>query len=145
MSFWCLCPKIWDSRVYNKSEEIVSSVRAVFQKCIGPNTFKYSPSAIFISRADGTLIDCNDAYLSMLGFSKEEVIGQLDSFLECLGGDGEILKTRIGNGVVVEQFKKQITRKDGSSFWAQVTVSKIPSLEGSPALFAVPPENWTVE
>ncbi len=96
--------------------------------------FDYAPDGIIISDNEGYYLDANASACTLLGYSRDELIGKQASYI--------VIPTEIKNiEPALEEIKNtsnyfkewQLRRKDGSSFCAEVTGSSMP--DGSP--FAV--------
>ena len=106
--------------------------------------FNYSPDSYLIM-SNGVIIDCNNAAEKSLGCLHEELIGVLPfSFFPEFQSDGILSKElaaqrrvdTLNSGKNV--FEWILKRKDGTEFWAIVSLSKM-NLNNEPVLFAT----WT--
>ena len=103
--------------------------------------FNYSPDSYLIM-SNGVIIDCNNAAEKSLGCSKEELIGAIPyNFFPEFQTEGNLSKelavqrrmdTLISGKNVFDWILK---RKDGTEFWATVSLSKM-NLNNEPVLFA---------
>ena len=90
-------------------------------------------NGVVFTKPTGEIIWCNDAYLSLTGFSKEEVIGKTPIELgKCKEtADEETLKMTIpffkGDVFDVEHLHR---RKDGSHFWVKTKGQPIKNSDG---------------
>ena len=101
--------------------------------------FQMSLDSIHISHiGDGTFIDCNQAYLDVTGFTREEIIGQ--SSIE-LGiwvdlEDRRKLMHQIRTAGVCREFEARFRKKSGEVFWGSCTASAM-EIAGTPCVLAV--------
>jgi len=88
--------------------------------------FETSPVAFGIATTDGRILDCNSAMVAMTGYSIAE-IGQVnlkDTYVNP-GERASLLKELRTNGLV-RDFQAQLKRKDGTKYWADLTVVPFP-------------------
>ncbi|MBL8516813.1 MAG: PAS domain S-box protein [Betaproteobacteria bacterium] len=79
--------------------------------------FHSSPDAIVISRlSDGVYVDVNEAWESLCGYSREEVLGKssLDLGIWVVPDDRVRLVDRLSQGATVRDFEFKLRRKGGS-------------------------------
>jgi PAS domain S-box-containing protein len=79
-------------------------------------------NGVVFTKSDGTIFWCNDAYLKLTGFSKEEIIGKTPVEVgRCEFTNKEDLKRMIGPFLKGEKFDVELVhgRKDGSYFWTK--------------------------
>jgi PAS domain S-box-containing protein len=79
-------------------------------------------NGVVFTKPDGVIFWCNDAYLKLTGFSKEEVIGRTPVNLgKCEYTNKEDLKKMIDPFFNGEMFDVELVhgRKDGSYFWTK--------------------------
>lgn len=86
-----------------------------------------SPDGIIVLDLKGVVLSCNAAAVKLLGYSKEELIGVKFSKIGELDKK-EITKylklfVSIIRGKIVDPFELELTRKDGTSFTAEIRVS----------------------
>ena len=90
-------------------------------------------NGVVFTRPSGEIIWCNEAYLSLTGFSKEEVVGKTPIEIgKCEEtADAETLKMTIpfSNGEVFD-LEHLHRRKDGSSFWVKTKGQPIKNSNG---------------
>jgi diguanylate cyclase (GGDEF)-like protein/PAS domain S-box-containing protein len=104
-----------------------SRYRTAFQTC---------PDAVNIARiSDGMIIDANQAFLEITGFTYEEVIGRktLDLQIWADPQDRESLMQALRASPHCRDLQFQFRRKNGELFWARTCVSRI-ELDGIPCL-----------
>lgn len=83
--------------------------------------FDHVQEGVFVSTPDGQILDCNHAFLSMLGYSSKEELMQLKNVAECLYVDMEDRRkflVEIKERAFVRNFEFALRRKDGR----QITV-----------------------
>jgi len=104
------------------------------------NLFNHNPGAIVISRlSDAKLINVNDAFLSLFGFShKEEVIGRTAKELNIVGfyEKREEIAQLIKENRFVKDFEIKTHSRHGDVFWISSSVLII-EIESSPCLFSI--------
>ncbi len=88
--------------------------------------FEYSKVGMSLQDADGRYSDVNPAYVKMMGYSVEEL--RRFSFSEVTHPDDIELSTTLGNTLLTGasdhfELEKKYICKDGSTVWADVTVS----------------------
>ena len=96
--------------------------------------FENAEVGINIRDADNHYLDVNPAFARMLGYSKEELLGM--NFLAITHPDyvetGLVLVTNVLTGKLDHfQTEKKFIRKDGSTLWADVTVSVVRDADGN--------------
>jgi two-component system cell cycle sensor histidine kinase/response regulator CckA len=94
--------------------------------------FEGNLAAVFVSTFDGTLLNCNSAFLNMYGFgSKDEALAipmdelyadpsQRHAFLEALEQEGQVVN-----------YESKQRKKDGSFFWSLKRASIVSGPDGS--------------
>jgi PAS domain S-box-containing protein len=89
--------------------------------------FEKSPASITLVDKSGVLIDCNKATEELIGYSKEEIVGE--PFPKLLTLDPKDLPQlrenfeKLSKGPEVEPYDLEIIRKDGKRRWINVTNS----------------------
>lgn len=89
--------------------------------------FSYSHEGIIITDEMGKIIDVNNAFEIITGYSKDEVIGKFTNFLY-FGDDEEEFYTRLKTALRQNKFYKDEVyskRKDGSKYPELITVNAI--------------------
>jgi PAS domain S-box-containing protein len=91
-----------------------------------------SPAIVIITNADGVIEYVNPRFTDVTGFSARDAIGQTYGILDADDPSQATtgnLRTVLGNG---QQWRGQVrsTRKDGSSYWASVSISPIKAGDG---------------
>jgi len=88
--------------------------------------FESSPVGLGLATTDGKILDCNSAMLAMMGYLNSE-IGQVnlkDTYVN-LQERARLLKELETSGLV-RDFQVQLKRKDGTTYWANLTVIPFP-------------------
>ncbi len=88
--------------------------------------FEGSPVGLGLSTTDGKILDCNSTMLGMIGYSIGE-IGQVnlkDTYVN-LQARARLLKELATNGLV-RDFEVRLRRKDGTAYWASLSVIPFP-------------------
>jgi diguanylate cyclase (GGDEF)-like protein/PAS domain S-box-containing protein len=101
--------------------------------------FQTSPDFVDINRLDdGTYIDANEAYLDILGFAREEVIGRTPSELNIWAdpGDRQKFVEMLRQNSKCRNLEAQFQKKDGTLLWGLVSASVI-ELDGVPCVLSV--------
>lgn len=132
---FCFCPKLFSSpRIYSYSDSLKNELIDAFKNTLNSHVYRESPFGISLSDGEGCLIDCNDAYLKLMGYSKEEIINHHFSkrIDEVDYQNAKKKRFEFSNRTCVEQYEIRVKRKDNSYFWSQVTVSSVLDLDGNP-------------
>ncbi len=98
--------------------------------------FDLSPDATAVSRArDGVILDVSESFLSMTGWSREEVIGRSTVALGIWGdpADRERLVGRIEKGEVVRNFQARLRDRAGAPLEVLVS-ARLLTYAGEPAI-----------
>ena len=88
--------------------------------------FKYSQVGVNIGDTDGRYVDVNSAFVEMMGYSKEELLGRnaVDfTHPNDLETSAALINTLLTGGGDYYRIEKKYLRKDGSTLWADVTIS----------------------
>jgi PAS domain S-box-containing protein len=97
-----------------RSEE---SLRALFDRNL---------AGMFRSRRDGRLLECNDAFVRLLGYrSREDVLARNAKELYLDAKDRERLLRLVRPGAVVTNQELQLQRADGTSLWGLVHLREV--------------------
>jgi diguanylate cyclase (GGDEF)-like protein/PAS domain S-box-containing protein len=91
--------------------------RTVFQTC---------PDAVLIAQlSDGTIVDANPAFLEVMGFAREQVIGKTSLELEMWAdaSDCSRLSGLLHQNSGCQDLEVRLKRKNGEVFWGQLTAS----------------------
>jgi diguanylate cyclase (GGDEF)-like protein/PAS domain S-box-containing protein len=101
--------------------------------------FQTSPDLVDINRLDdGTYIDANEAYLDILGFAREEVIGRKPPELNIWAhpDDRQKFVEMLRQNSKCKNLEAQFQKKDGTLLWGLVSASVI-ELDGVPCVLSV--------
>jgi PAS domain S-box-containing protein len=86
--------------------------------------FEKSPASITLLDKSGVVIDCNESTEKLIGYSKEEIIGEPFEKLPTLDPkDLPKLKEtyeKLSKGLEVEPYELEIIRKDGTRRWINI-------------------------
>jgi PAS domain S-box-containing protein len=84
--------------------------------------FESSPVGLGLTTADGKILDCNSTMLAMIGYSNAEIrqVNVRDTYVNP-GDRARLLKELQTNGLV-RDLEAQLKRKDGTTYWANLTV-----------------------
>jgi PAS domain S-box-containing protein len=97
-----------------RSEE---SLRALFDRNL---------AGMFRSRRDGRILECNAAFVRLLGYrSREDVLARNAKELYVDAKDRERVLRLLGPGVVVTNQELQLRRADGTSLWGLVHLREV--------------------
>jgi len=98
-------------------------------------SFRMSPDSVNINSMDGTYIDINDGFTSLMGYSKEEIIGvsSLDKDIWVIPDDRKKLVAGLHKDGIVENLESVFRAKDGTLRTALmsaslITINKIPHI-----------------
>jgi PAS domain S-box-containing protein len=101
--------------------------------------FRSSPLAItIVTQAEGRYVDINDAYLEMLGYERDEVIGRTSTELRIWGHPGarDAMVGQFTQHGRVRAFETELRTKSGEARQAQVAAERI-ELGGVPCILAM--------
>ena len=97
--------------------------------------FERSVAGVYRSTLDGHLVDCNEAFLKILGFaSREEAFARSTTSLWADARSRALLVDRLlmdGSAAAVEL---PLVRKDGTPVWVLASVSLVPAVDSSESL-----------
>lgn len=121
-------------KILDKSEEQKNAEAEVesFKEELGPFVVAAESTRMAMVFADAKepghpIIFANDSFLSLIGYAREEVLGQDFNFLMAHGADAEAL-TQIEaefQGKSHDGSEIRYRRKDGSEFWAAIFTSPV--------------------
>jgi PAS domain S-box-containing protein len=127
------------SKITKKSDEQKGAEAEVesFRKDLGPfvvaaETTRMAMVFTDATEPDNPIIFVNDSFLSLTGYSREEVLGKSFNFLMANGSDAEAL-TRIKaefEGSSSSGTEVLYRRYDGSDFWSVVFISPVRDASG---------------
>ncbi len=120
--------------IKNKSEaqKVAEGEVESFRENLGPfviaaETTRMAMVFTDAKASDNPIIFANDSYLSLTGYDREEVLGQSFNFLMAHGADAEALAQIEaqfqGNSDAHPEILHR--RKDGSEFWAAISISPV--------------------
>ena len=90
------------------------------------SAFETSPDGVLIARSeDGKIVDANPAFLQIMHFNLEEVIGRTSVDLNMWADDGDSRKVAeaLQEEEVCRDIEVRLRRKKGEVFWAQLSAS----------------------
>lgn len=90
--------------------------------------FDFSPLGIFITDKIGNMLEANLAFLNMLGYTKEEILGRTYVDIthdENIDLNEEQFNKLVDNEIGMYKLTKKYTRKDNELIWVNATVSTI--------------------
>ena len=97
--------------------------------------FEQSVAGIYQSTPDGRLVDCNDAFLKILGFkSREEALARPTTSMWADEHSRALLLDRLRTDGVASAVELPLVRGDGSPVWVLASVALLPATESSEAL-----------
>ncbi len=101
-----------------KSNDIISNIAKDNSKSseILLDIFELNPDAIALTRvSDGKIIDCNQAYLNQIGYSRDEVIGHTSIELNLLSPkERQAFVNNIQRKKTLTDYEINVKKKDGS-------------------------------
>ncbi len=100
--------------------------------------FEQVQEGVFVATPEGKLLDCNDAFIRMLGYSREELMGaNVDTQLYASSEQRDVFRRQVEQHNYVRNFEVTLRRKDGtlfsameSSFASRNTEGKIERYQG---------------
>jgi diguanylate cyclase (GGDEF)-like protein/PAS domain S-box-containing protein len=101
--------------------------------------FQTSLDAININRmSDGAYVDCNQAFLDIVGYTREEVIGRTSLELKIWANprDRQNLIEILREQSSCQDLEAQFRKKDGEVFWGQMSASII-EIDDVPCLLTI--------
>ena len=103
------------------------------------SAFQTSLDAIAMNRlSDGMYIDCNQAFLDITGFIREEVLGQTPQELKIWANsrDQQIIKAMLVQDLSCRRIEVQFRKKNGEIFWGEMSAS-VMEIEGAPCVLSI--------
>lgn len=94
--------------------------------------FERNLAGVFRYSADGTIFDANDACATMLGYSRQELIGLQRKDVIFDPKAGERLLERLKREKTIANFEACLRRKDGEEVWVLASVSWVDGDECNP-------------
>lgn len=112
--------------------DITQRKRAEEQLRVSDLALKAVSQGVLISSSDRRIIFVNDAFTSMTGYNKTEILGQTCRFLQGPLSDPltvQAISEALNN---VTEFYGEIInyRKDGTTFWSELTISPVVNEQG---------------
>lgn len=109
--------------------------------------FEHAPLGIAVANPGGRYVAANPAFLAMLGYSGEELLGKSIHDVTHPQDKGENRRVfeDIAAGVTNHiEFEKRYLRKDGRELWVRSTVARVPGPDGTPRYVLALVEDITV-
>ena len=92
-------------------------------------------AGVFYANLDGTVLDCNDALVRILGYdSRQELLGRNLSDFFSDPADREQLSKALLQGKALANFEEPVRRKDGSLIWLLMNACLMEGPRGQPAI-----------
>ncbi|MBI5216574.1 MAG: PAS domain S-box protein [Ignavibacteriae bacterium] len=100
--------------------------------------FEFSPSGVMLEDANGTIVDANESFFRMTGYSREELIGNNVRFLAPPQHREQVQKhiTKILSGNILEHQVENI-KKDGTSYSIEIRERMIRLPNGQDGILVV--------
>ena len=123
-----------DETKRKKAENVTATVQERYR-----GLFNYSKDAIVFGSMDGVLIDVNNSFSKLTGYSKEELLTgktyQDITPMEYEVLEGNVLETLLKTETP-QEFEKEYIRKDGSRVPIQLTVILVKGSDDKPIALA---------
>ena len=88
--------------------------------------FEHVPIGLYITTADGLIVDANPALIDMLGYpNKQSLLGVKASDLYLDPKDRDLERTLFGRERVVRDYETRLRRRDGREIWVRDTFSVV--------------------
>jgi diguanylate cyclase (GGDEF)-like protein/PAS domain S-box-containing protein len=103
------------------------------------SAFQTSLDAITINRlSDGIYIDCNQAFLDITGYIREEVLGRTPRELEIWANfrDRQTMDAMLIQNSSCRRIEVQFRKKNGEVFWGEMSAS-VMEIEGAPCVLSI--------
>ena len=103
-------------------------------------TFELAPIGIVHQSTEGEWLGCNNKICEILGYTKDELLGQSFRQLTALGDVDETDRYRrrlLSGEIYTANFEKRYVRKNGTLIWAEITVILQRDSCGKPLRFIV--------
>lgn len=101
-------------------------------------TFDVAPVGIVLAGIDKQIIQCNDAFARLIGFTSEELAGKTIAEIthpeDKEIGMAELLQLKDGK-IDSSHIQKRYVRRDGNIIWGEVTISMVRDSEKRPQYF----------
>ena len=118
----------WEFKgVYGTAEDITEKLDAEKQLRMLSEIIEQNPSMVFVTDLDGTIQYVNTMFKNMTGYSSEEVIGQNPRLLQSGLTLQETYKDLWNTILAGQKWQGEIQNKhkDGTVFWANLTISPV--------------------
>ncbi len=102
------------------------------------SAFESAPDGVLIARADdGAIVDANPAFLHVMGFEREEVIGHTSVELDIWADRGDLSKLAdaLQENSGCRDVEVRLRRKNGEVFWGELSAS-FADIEGAPCVLS---------
>ena len=119
------------------SRDITQRKIAAHERRLGDHIFAAVSQGVIVTKPDQTILSVNKAFLEITGFSKEDLLGQTCRLLQGPLTDPQS-KIRIREALLqAHEFQGEILnyRKDGSSFWNDLSISPVRDESGAVSNF----------
>lgn len=113
----------WDITPLRESDRALITTERRYQ-----TVFETSLDAIcMIELESGNYAEVNSAFLAMTGFARDEVIGRTSAEFDLFSNpqDRDTMHELVHENAIVRDREMLLKRRDGSTFWATITVSTI--------------------
>jgi diguanylate cyclase (GGDEF)-like protein/PAS domain S-box-containing protein len=137
----CVLSVVRDISATKAAEERLAAVQQAMQasEIRYRTAFQTSLDSININRlSDGSYIDCNQAFLDSVGYTREEVIGKTSVELNIWANsrDRQKLVEMLRQTGHCRDLEAQFKRKNGEIFWGQMSASTI-EVDGVPCILSI--------
>lgn len=108
------------------------------------HTFKYAPVGVVNISLDGHLLEVNQSYCEMMGYSREELLTMTISQLthpDHHEADKDLLMQALNGKIPGFKLEKQCIRKDGSLVWGYLSITVFRRFDDTPVYFIAIIEN----
>lgn len=113
--------------------DITERKRSEEQLHLAANVFAHAREGILVTNAQGCIIEVNEAFSRISGFSRSEVLGHTPRIPKSFAHDGDFFKTMWSELLQVGYWSGEILnrRKNGEEYPAQVTISAVRDEHGT--------------
>jgi diguanylate cyclase (GGDEF)-like protein/PAS domain S-box-containing protein len=90
------------------------------------SAFQSSPDGVLIARvSDGTIVDANPAFLQIMGFDRDEVVGHTSMEIDMWADESDRLKLSevLQENAGCRDLEVRLRRKNGQVFWGQLSAA----------------------
>ena len=123
--------------LFNSSRDITERKQADEKLHLAASVFTHAREGIMITEPDGTIIDVNDAFCHISGYSRDEALGRNPRLLNS-GRHGNDFYTDLWHGLIENGYwSGEIwnRRKNGEVFAAMLTISSVGDIQGNTLQF----------